>query len=366
MFDQLDDPVGFEPGDSFRATVNRRSGQLRRRRRGRRVALMGLVPILALGGLAARLGWRLHDVQRVHVAGLVGPDPLTDGRPTTLLVMGTDHASGDPSRAEVVGQRDDTMVVVRIDPADHRVSMLSVPRDLWAGSDKLNGLSPSALIGWLAENFSIHVDHYLSVDMDGFARLAALHPPSLRLDHPVRDRTSGLALGNGCQPVGGPQSLAYVRSRHLQELDASGHWRDDPTGDLGREARLQAFIQVAWTGLHDLGPTDLPALVDDLRANATVDDRLSTADLVRLGRIIVGWHPPSATLLPVEPGTIPSSPGSSSGESVVVLAPGPQAEVALNSVGGHLNAVALSHPATTTVDPPVLNAVSALGLARPC
>jgi anionic cell wall polymer biosynthesis LytR-Cps2A-Psr (LCP) family protein len=324
------------------------------------------VPVLAVAGLAARLGWGLDQVQRVHVAGLPASDPLADGKPTTLLLMGTDHTIDDPSRAQVVGQRADTMLVVHVDPASGRVTMLSVPRDLWTGSGKLNGLSPTALVRWLADDFAVHVDHYLSIDMDGLVRLAALHPTRLRLDRPVRDRTSGLALGSGCQTVGGPPTLAYVRSRHLQELDGTGQWVDDTTGDLGREARTQAFIDVAWSGLAGLGPTDLPAVVDDLRANATVDDRLSNADLLHLGRIIAGSTTPATALLPVEPGTIPSAPGSSSGESVVVLAPGPLTDAAVASVGGRLNPAALSHPATTTANPPVLSAVSALGLVRPC
>ena len=48
-------------------------------------------------------------------------------RPTTTLLMGTDHADrADRSDAN----RSDSIMLVRTDPDKHRISYLSIPRDL--------------------------------------------------------------------------------------------------------------------------------------------------------------------------------------------------------------------------------------------
>ena len=76
--------------------------------------------------------YRFNQIRSVKVPGL---HKSSSGRPFNLLVVGSDSRAGlddqDGSRyGDVGGQRNDTTLVVRVEPAKKRVSMLSIPRDL--------------------------------------------------------------------------------------------------------------------------------------------------------------------------------------------------------------------------------------------
>src|SRR5690606_34612896 len=63
------------------------------------------------------------------------PDPLgdipewNDPRRITILLMGIDQRSDAPEIEEAY--RTDTMMIVQITPANDRIGVLSIPRDLW-------------------------------------------------------------------------------------------------------------------------------------------------------------------------------------------------------------------------------------------
>jgi LCP family protein required for cell wall assembly len=286
MFDQLDDPAGFRPTDAFRGGVRRRTRQLHRRRRARRLAAAAVLPTLAVVGVAVGLERRLDGVQRVDI-GDRGVDPLDTGAPVTILVLGTDAAPHDPARAQVHTVQTDVVVVARID-AKGRVATLSIPRDLWTGTRRIDQMSRTELVAWLGADLGIHVDHLVSMDMEGFARLADQVRPRVEVRRPIRDRNSGLHLDAGCHELDGDEALAYVRARHLQELREDGTWVVDASGTVGRSVRTQSLAVAIWSRLHRLGAADVPSLVDTLARHGTVDAGLSSRELVELARQIVG------------------------------------------------------------------------------
>jgi LCP family protein required for cell wall assembly len=287
--------------------------------------------VAGLAAVGIGLDRRLDSVQRVEI-GQSRPDPLDTGAPTTLLVLGTD------------GQRSDVILVVRV--ARGRVSTLSIPRDLWTGTgtERMNALSPAAQAAWLDRHLGIHVDHLVSMDMEGFARLADRIGPRVRVDLPIRDRQSGLALDAGCQRLDGEQALAYVRARHLRDLPGDPNsWRTDPAGDIGRIARTQSLVRATWAQLDRLDAGDLPGLVDLLVEHATVDSGLDTSDLLSLARTIrSAGAPPATVTLPVVAAAVPVGPASYA--SAVSLRPGATAERAVASVGGRLSPTAPALP----------------------
>ena len=344
MFDHLDDPHGFDPNDSFRAATRHRARRLHRRRAARRVAVASALPIAGVVGAVVALDHRLDRVRRLETADSAsGADPLATGAPVNLLALGWNPQRDVPIEDRDPTVRFDSIVVVRLEGPT--VSILSIPRDLWTGSGKLNSLPVDDLRTWLRTNLGIAVDHVVTMETAGLERLAEKVRPQVRLELPVRDRHSGLDLPAGCQTLDGTKTVAYARARHLEDLPGGPDgWRLDRSGDLGRVARLQSLMVVAWSQLRRLGLGDLPGLIDILVDHAVVDDRLDNSDLVALARRIrAATSPPVTNMLPT------ATAVSADGASVLTVAPGDAATAtALEAVGGHL-----SHGAPTLPPAPL-------------
>lgn len=277
-----------------------------RRRRPLRLAVAGVAAALvltvaAVGGSFLYARTKLDDVERVEMqAALAGA--ATTAEPRTVLVVGSDSRAGlegeDTARfgsiEDVRGARADVVLVLRIDPDAGTAAALSLPRDLLVPIDggdpqRINtalAAGPDALARTVQLVLGIDLDHYVEVDFEGFRRIIdAVGGVSLRFDEPMRDRGSGFSVdAAGCRELDGEEALALVRSRNLQaEID--GRWRSDPTGDLGRIRRQQQLL-LAMVGHATAArnPLTLNRLLDAVSDHVTVDDGLSTDDLLRLAR----------------------------------------------------------------------------------
>src|SRR3712207_5326049 len=125
--------------------------------------------------------------------------------------------------------------------------------------------SPAVLIDTIQDNFGIPVHHYLEVDLVGFKHLVdAVGGVPTCFERPVKDDHTGLLVNEaGCFTLDGYTALQYARSRFLQTLGDDGEWHTDPTADLGRVARQQAFMKDALKQAVSVGLTD-PAAVPEL------------------------------------------------------------------------------------------------------
>lgn len=307
MFEHLDDPAPFTPSAAFRAGARRRG---RARRRQAWLARGGVGVVVAVAGAAAAsaalVDRQLDRVDRVAVAGLA-EEPEAPADPYTVLFVGSDAAerlaADDPVRAGregVEGGRTDTMVLLRVDPAADRVTVLPLPRDLWvdvvaAGPGRLNGAyatgGPDRLVATVAAELGIDVNRYVELDLAGAITIGDAIGLRLAFDGAVRDPRTGLALEAGCRSLDGRQALALARSRHLEVQEPDGSWRRDPTSDLGRIERQQALGLAVLGSLSHLDATDPTALVDLLDVvarNLTVDDSIDNGELVELFRDLAG------------------------------------------------------------------------------
>lgn len=307
---------------------------LRRARRhprtwGQRIVLavsLGLVAglLVTAGGLGYAYA-KYSRLARVQLGSVLADRP-SDAGPQNFLLVGVDSAAnldeGNPVRAgreDISGLRSDTMMVLHVDPASERASLLSLPRDLWVplaggGRNRINAAieigGPETLIDTIEGYLGIPINHYVQVDFAGFRELVdVIDGVKVWFDLPARDRQSGLSVEQpGCVTLDPDQALAYVRSRHFQTFE-DGRWSTDPTGDLGRISRQQDFIVRSLRRAVDKGirnPVTLDNLVDAALEAVTVDDRLTGDDLVELGRRFRGFDPNELDLytLPVEDDTI--------------------------------------------------------------
>jgi len=302
MFEHLSDPNPPELGDGLRHRVVHRA---RTRQRRLRVAAgsVALAPMIVVGGLAIYLRGQANELERVEVTGLTpaeslppvssdpaGSAPVEDvpplATPLNILVAGVDRR---PPGDEVLGSRSDTIAVVRIDPDEQRVSVLSVPRDLWVTTEdgtsgRVNSFTDdSGLVDVVSSVLGIDINHYVEVDFAGFESLIDLAGGvTVPFDTALRDKSTGFSGIAGCNHLSGADALAYVRSRRMQALDpATGEWSEDPSSDLGRIARQQDLMQRVLTTVlsHDYSTADKARLLTDVVDDITVDAGLDLTGL---------------------------------------------------------------------------------------
>jgi LCP family protein required for cell wall assembly len=243
---------------------------------------------------------RTNMRDRVPTAGApeepAEPADIVEDEAFTVLIVGSDQRSvADLSR------RADVIMLFVVPPDGLDPILLSIPRDLYlpdpcTGGDArinaaLNGCGDLAtgpeLLTVVVEDFTgIQVDHFAVFDFEGFRQVIdRVGGVEICVDYPVRDRRTRpnpLSLPAGCTNAGGAQALAWVRSRHTQQL-VDGFWRAMAVNDLTRNERQQELVIQGLVRLKDFRDvSELNALADDLAGTFLVDDGLRLGDAVRL------------------------------------------------------------------------------------
>jgi LCP family protein required for cell wall assembly len=207
-----------------------------------------------------------REVDKIaRIPGLASVLSPPNANVENFLLVGSDSRVGeDPSdpdfagigdASDVTGNRSDTIMVLRRDLHGGRASLLSLPRDLWLtipGRKSKNRINtayqdgPAVLIQTVEQTLGIPIQHYVEINFQGFKSLVdAVGGVQVCVPTPVRDVHTGLNIPEpGCVVLDGVQGLAYARSRHY-ETYANGKWTEDPSSDLGRIKRQQAFINTA-------------------------------------------------------------------------------------------------------------------------
>jgi polyisoprenyl-teichoic acid--peptidoglycan teichoic acid transferase len=236
--------------------------------------------------------------------------PTRKGEPENFLLVGVDSAQGinknDPINiGRGATQNTDTIMILRVDPGSDKAQLLSLPRDLWvqiADTDyheKINSAlatgGPLRLIKTIQQNFGIPINHFVQLDFEAFRSLVnAVGGIPIYFPWPARDLHTGLFVPKaGCVTLDGVQGLAYARSRYFQ-IEEDGVWVSDPTSDIGRIARQQQFIKLALKRAIAKGarnPFVASSLVGTAERNVTLDDQLTTGDLVNLAEQFRNFDP---------------------------------------------------------------------------
>jgi polyisoprenyl-teichoic acid--peptidoglycan teichoic acid transferase len=211
-------------------------------------------------------------------AALVPHEGLLMSRPTTTLLMGTDHADRS-DRADA--NRSDSIMLVRTDPDKHRISYLSIPRDLRVdipghGAGKINGAfalgGPALAMQTITGVTGIPINHIVLVDFNSFKDLidelggVTVNVPapivSNRFDCPFPTATQcqqwkGWRFAKGKQKLDGRRALIYSRIRENR--------LDPAENDLTRGGRQQAVVDAIGDKLTSPGTLfKLPFVGDSL------------------------------------------------------------------------------------------------------
>jgi LCP family protein required for cell wall assembly len=266
------------------------------------LTLVGLVVVALLWGV---LGFRafasgVHEANarlpRSAKAQLARRDRSILSEPTTMLVIGTDGGRA-PGRRDA--NRSDSLMLVHFDPETHRISYLSIPRDLRVeipgyGTSKINAANqiggPALTLATVKALTGLPIDHVVVVDFDGFEDLIdalggiEVDVPkailSNRFDCPYKPARcadwEGWRFAKGRQHMDGRRALVYSRVRK-NELDPSDT-------DITRGTRQQIVADAVGDEIASIGTfLRLPFMGDELAAPLATD--LSAWELAQLGWI---------------------------------------------------------------------------------
>ncbi len=236
------------------------------------------------------------------------PTPTLEGGGVATLPLGEDTLvvallGVDQQRMSSVW-RTDSIVLAFIEQGAKRVSLLSVPRDLWVyipdhGYDRINTVdalgersdSPGGGLALLdhtfRHNLGLPVDHYVRMDFYGFVRIVdALGGVTVNVEQPIEDAfpdslsPTGLFhmdLSAGPRHMDGHMALCYCRSRMT-------------TSDYDRSRRQRQVLLALWQQAFTLEAlTQAPQLWATLRDAFETD--LTMAEAIRLAQLVYGIEP---------------------------------------------------------------------------
>lgn len=290
-----------------------RRTQAKRRPPSRAGRLLAALLLGLLAGVAMYGGYLYHHSRMLQTYlpalfrhGLHQPDMATafPGKQTlNLLVIGRDADYSDSDQLLKSNGRSDMLMVARVDMAQQRIDMLSIPRDTLAripghGVTKINaahkwGGAPLTA-RTISENYGIPTDQYVALDFAGFEKaIDLLGGVDLVVDKKMDyDDNWGhlhIHLLPGSQHLNGQQAMGFVRFRHSDS-------------DLVRVQRQQALLAALKGKLREPQTlAHLPQLLDVLDAHLASD--LSTDQKLALARFV---HDTGRANLQMA--TLPSSP----------------------------------------------------------
>ena len=271
------------------------SRRSRRKRSYKRVFAVTAVLVALLLGAAAYmyLGMGLQR-KKPAAADLMATDATVQ-----VMIMGVDH------RAEDIG-RSDTLMVLSVDTAKEKASILSIPRDTRVriegnGYDKINhayAFGGHELTKKTVESLlGVPMDYYVMIDVHAFERIIdAIGGVDIIVEKRMHyedpwDDDGGLVIDlyPGEQHLDGERAMEYVRYR-------------DEEGDIGRIERQQRFMRAV---LEQVASPQilpkLPGILDEIKAAVKTD--LSTGEMLRFVHMLKRVHDNglASSMLPGKP-----------------------------------------------------------------
>nr|WP_289037978.1 LCP family protein [uncultured Allobacillus sp.] len=259
----------------------------KKKRSKKRLYIILIVLLIALAGVIYYVyesmqaaGESYNDLDGREKSDLREESVALGKDPSSILVMGVENYEDPNSRG-----RTDTMMVLTFNPKDNSVKMVSLPRDTRVEiaergtMDKINhayAFGGTEMAIHTVENFlDIPIDYYAEIDFDAFVNIVDLVggvTVTVPFDFEEKTMHPGsrwVEFKEGEQHVSGEEALAFVRMR-----------KQDPRGDIGRNARQQELLKSLVdeavklrnvTKIDDLGRV----IGENVTTNVKVSDGLS-------------------------------------------------------------------------------------------
>ena len=225
----------------------------------------------------------------------VTPAPWNGRTRVTILLMGLDYrdwqaGSGAP--------RTDSMMLISVDPITDRVSMLSIPRDLWVEipgfqhnrintayssgeGNRLPGGGPGLAMRTVESVIGVPIQYYVVLDFSTFERMIdEIGGVDVLVEERIKISPIGRTsfwLDPKAHHLDGPEALAYARTRRGGGGDFSR---------AGRQQQVAMAILDRVTGFQMIpflvakAPLLYQQLASGVRTNLSLDEMIGLAWLV--------------------------------------------------------------------------------------
>ena len=285
-------------------------GKAKKRKR-KKIALISLIVVcvLVLGGVGMAFAY-VNNIQS-NMQRNVDPEMMKvleqttpPGDPFYMVLMGTDGSAERDASAEYAGDqyRTDSLMLVRVDPKQKKVTLVSLMRDtkIDMGKHGVQKLNAAHAIGGapmtvqtVSQLAGVPITHYAEINFDGFKEVVdALG--GIEVDVPVKiaDPRAGY-LEAGVQTLDGDGALTLCRSRHT--YDALGD------GDGYRAANQRMVISAIGKKILSSDPATMAATIEALSKYVTTD--MGVMDIISLATNLRGMNMETDFYTAVEPTT---------------------------------------------------------------
>ncbi|MBX5474558.1 MAG: LCP family protein [Thermoleophilia bacterium] len=276
-------PIVLEPMRRYRQPEPPRRSTMRAVGRIVGWILLGLAVVVSgLGGGLYLYGHQTLNAIAAHSTQVKQAQKILDAvpspsEPAIALVAGYDRRMGADA-SDFAGSRSDTVMLIRADPKQRTLSLLSFPRDLVVpiycsgdtvyAHDRINAAwtlcrGPKGTLDTVEHLTGLKINYLITVDFHGFKVLVnKLHGVYVNVDrryyNPPGSGYAAINLHPGYQKLNGQQALDYVRYRHTDS-------------DLYRLARQQLFLDALKSRLaRSLSLTEIPRVVSAVKGNVEI------------------------------------------------------------------------------------------------
>jgi LCP family protein required for cell wall assembly len=145
---------------------------------------------------------------------------LPGAKTVVILAIGSGARPGE----DVVHSLSDSIHLLFLNPAAHKMAIVGVPRDSYVpipghGSNKINAAmvsgGPALLIQTLESNFGVHIDYWALTSFEGItAMIDGIGGLTVKVPFDMFDTYSGASFTKGAHHLAGKDVLAFSRDRH--------------------------------------------------------------------------------------------------------------------------------------------------------
>lgn len=226
----------------------------------------GIVAYLFIDQVNANLRNKYTDKENLEIQEKLVP-VVNVNEPFYMMLIGSDERAYD----EGMGARSDSNIVVRVDPVNWTVTMVSIPRDTkitYRGSTmKFNAVysygKAAGSIDAASNLLDVKISHYAEIDFDGLTNMVdAIGGVEIDVPQPINDPQAGQVTIDkaGLQTLNGDQALVFARSRH--------YYMD---GDFSRAGNQRTLIEAIVKKVLSLPVGDIPGAVQALSKCVSTD-----------------------------------------------------------------------------------------------